>query len=134
MRQLEAEAWIAHAERKNDEAIAKLGQADSMEENAATTAHDWMGAPALEMLGDLLRELNRPKDALAEYEAALQLTPNRFDGLYGAGVSSEEGGLTKQATQYYSKLVDQTKSSASDRPELVAAKHFLAVAGVTTRP
>ena len=134
VRQLEAEAWIAHAERKNDEAIAKLRQADSIEENAATTAHDWMGAPALEMLGDLLRELNRPKDALAEYEAALQLTPNRFDGLYGAGVSSEEGGLTKQATQYYSKLVDQTKSSASDRPELVAAKHFLAVAGVTTRP
>jgi len=131
VRQLEAEAWIAHAEGKNDEAIAKLREADRMEENAATTAHDWMGAPALEMLGDLLRDLNRPKDALAEYEAALKLTPNRFDGLYGAGVSSEEADLTKHAIRYYSKLVDQTKSSASDRPELVAARHFLA-AGVTT--
>lgn len=125
VRRLEGDAWIAHAEHKDDEAIAELREAAEMEENAATTAHDWMSAPALEMLADLLLELNRPKDALAEYEASLRIAPGRFDALYGAGNSSEKDGLMKQAAHYYSILVDQTKTGASDRPELAAARHFL---------
>jgi hypothetical protein len=35
-----------------------------LDENADTTAHDWMGASAREMLAELLLELNRPSEAL----------------------------------------------------------------------
>lgn len=34
-------------------------------------------APARELLGDLLFELQRPAEALAEYEAALRVTPKK---------------------------------------------------------
>jgi len=40
--------------------------------------------PAREMLADILLEMNRPQDALAEYAKSLQSDPNRFDGLDGA--------------------------------------------------
>ena len=48
---------IAHAEHKNNEAIAELCERAKLEGKAATTVHDWMGATALEMLTDLLLEL-----------------------------------------------------------------------------
>jgi len=40
--------------------------------------------PAREMLADMLLDLQRPQEALAEYEISLRTDPNRFNGLYGA--------------------------------------------------
>jgi hypothetical protein len=45
--------------------------------------------PAREMLADMLLELKRPQDALVEYEHSLQLSPNRFNGLFNAGMAAE---------------------------------------------
>ena len=42
-------------------------------------------APARELLGDMLMQLNRPVEASAEYRATLQKEPNRRHALRGAG-------------------------------------------------
>jgi hypothetical protein len=38
-------------------------------------------APARELLGDMLTQLNRPDEAIAEYHATLQKEPNRRHSL-----------------------------------------------------
>jgi tetratricopeptide (TPR) repeat protein len=124
-RQLEASAWVAHTGGAEDRAIRELREADELQRRADTTAHDWMGASAREMLGDLLQELKRPSEALMEYKAALRLTPNRFDALYGAARAATEAGKPDEATVYYSQVVKNCQGSTSERPELVQARAFL---------
>jgi len=128
-KKLEALAWVAHSEGADDKAIAELREADQLQQNADTTAHDWMGASALEMLADLLLELNRPSEALSEYQAALRLTPNRFDALYGAARSAAKAGKPEDAAAYYAQIQKNCQGSGSNRPELVEAREFLRSAG-----
>ncbi len=80
--------------------------------------------PAREMLGDLLLELKRPSEALAEYKAALKNSPNRFDSLYGAGHAAQLAGETAEANIYYRKLME-ISAPAADRAELGEAKSYL---------
>ena len=78
-------AWINHAEGKNEEAF-KLMRAAVDEEDAVEKQPVTPGAivPAREQLGDLLLELNRPSEALKEFERALTMTPQRRGALAGA--------------------------------------------------
>jgi len=72
-------------------------------------------------------QLPPPQAALAEYEAALALSPGRFNGLYHAGVAAEGAGKPAQAVRYYAELLKNTGDGAhSARPELVHAKSFVA--------
>jgi tetratricopeptide (TPR) repeat protein len=77
-------AWVAHAEGNQDEAI-KLLRAAADEEDSVEKRPVTPGAivPAREQLGDLFMELNRPKDALTEFDRSLKLTPRRGAGLKG---------------------------------------------------
>jgi tetratricopeptide (TPR) repeat protein len=81
--------------------------------------------PAREMLADMLLELNRPQEALAEFGLALKLSPNRFNGLYNAGRAAEAAGDRSQAEKYYSALLESTeRGSHSARPEFEHVKAF----------
>ena len=75
---LEAQAWLALAERRETEALARMHEAatreDATEKSAVTPGPL---APARELLGDMLMVLNRPAEASAEYRATLQKEPNR---------------------------------------------------------
>ena len=83
--------------------------------------------PTREMLGDLLMDLKRPKEALVEYKVALTLSPNRLNGLYGAGRAAEALGLRKEAAGYYAEILKNTSDGAnSARPSLAHAKDFVA--------
>jgi uncharacterized protein HemY len=77
------------------------------------------------MLGDMLLELKRPADALAEYKTVLKNSPNRFDGLLGAARSAQASGDAGNAQSFYAKLAEIC-GSAADRPELAEAKTYLA--------
>ena len=48
--------------------------------------------PARELLADLLAELGRPAEALAEYEATLVSNPGRLNALRGAAKRRGESG------------------------------------------
>ena len=80
------------------------------------------GIPAREMLGDMLLEMKRPEQALAEYKTGLKFFPNRFNSLYGAAQAAEMAGQASEATEYYAVLVKTCEGSSSERPELAKAK------------
>ena len=81
--------------------------------------------PAMELLGDMLLQLNKPGKALETYEADLKKHPNRFNGLYGAGLAAERSGNLEKANYYYQQLTAIANSVDSNRPELEAARLFL---------
>jgi tetratricopeptide (TPR) repeat protein len=80
-----AAGWLAHAEGRNEDALRLLKEAVDLE--AATDKHPVTPGPvvpARELHADLLMELGRPAEALAEYEASLKIAPNRRYALAGA--------------------------------------------------
>jgi len=118
----EAEAWLAFAKGKSDEALQELRTAaDRQDKNGGES----VGVPAREMLADMLLELKRPADALAEYKTVLKNSPNRFDGLLGAARSAQATGDAGSAQSFYAKLAGIC-GSAADRPELAEAQTYLA--------
>src|SRR6184192_1368062 len=122
---LQAEAWLADAEKRDADAVKLVKSAITLEESTPAT---WIAAPLLagnEQLGDLLLEQNQPEQALAAYEASLQLAPNRFNSLLGGGRAAELAGARSKAETYYSQLLALCKNAESQRPELHLAKSFL---------
>jgi hypothetical protein len=82
--------------------------------------------PARELLADLLLELDRPADALAEYERSLAAEPRRFRSLYGAARAAQRSETPDKARTFYTQLVAQCDKADTARPELTEAKAFLA--------
>ena len=79
------------------------------------------------MLADMLLELGQPQKALTEYEQALKLSPNRFNGLFNAGMAAEAVGDNAGAQRYYTALLEATDNgSQSSRPEFEHLKTFAA--------
>jgi tetratricopeptide repeat protein len=118
-------AWALLAEGKKDEALAAMRAAADRED--ASEKHVVVPGPmipARELLGDLLMELNRPAEALAQYEASIGKEPNRFRGLYGAALAAERSGDAKRARIHYEKLASITKGADSARPELMRARQI----------
>jgi tetratricopeptide (TPR) repeat protein len=123
---LTAQAWLAWARGNADEAIKLMREATVLEDS--TYKHPITPGqilPARELLGDLLLELRRPSDALAEYEAALRLNPNRFNGLYGAAQAAELSGDRLKAAEYYRQLLASCMNADTERNEVSKAKLFL---------
>jgi hypothetical protein len=118
----EAEAWLAFAERKSQEAISELTAAAEREEKEGAES---VRMPAREMLADMYAELKRPAEALATYNAALKNSPSRFDSLYGAGLAAKANGDAAASQSYFARLSAMAGPGA-DRPELAEAKTVLA--------
>lgn len=122
-----AEAWLAHAEGRPDEAIRLMNAAADLDD--ATDKHPVTpGAilPAREQLGELLLESGKPQAALAAYEASLKRAPRRLAGLYGAARAARLAGDNAKAARYYSDLADVTKNSDGTRAEVKEARTFVA--------
>jgi tetratricopeptide (TPR) repeat protein len=117
-------AWKQYAEGKNDEAVATMTKAADQQDKLGQREVD---IPTREMLGDMLMELKRPKEALVEYKIGLQLSPNRLNGLFGAGRAAEALGMKKEADEYYAAMLKNTDAGAhSSRASLAHAKAFVA--------
>jgi 1,2-phenylacetyl-CoA epoxidase PaaB subunit len=119
-----AKAWLAHAERRPDEALKMLRSIADKEEGEAEASQ---GIPSHEMLGDMLLDQNKAEDALAEYQASLKNDSGRFDSLYGAARAAEVAGKHEKANEYYSALVKNCQGSKSERSELQHAREQMQV-------
>jgi tetratricopeptide (TPR) repeat protein len=120
----EAHSWLAFAEGKNDEALSLLRNLADKQDKFGKAE---VALPAREMLADMLMEMGKPQEALAEYEKDLHTDPNRFDGLYGAARAAELTHQPQKAAAYYSQLLKNCDNGVqSDRPELAKAKELLA--------
>jgi tetratricopeptide (TPR) repeat protein len=122
-----AQAWLAWAQSSGEEALALMRSASDLEDS--TYKHPITPGqllPARELLGDLLEEMHSHAQALAEYEASLRLTPNRFNALYGAAQAADLTGDRPKAQRYFQQLVENCRQADSERPELRQARMFLA--------
>ena len=124
---LGASAWIAHVKGDKEQALKFMRAAADLEDGSEKhVAMENRLYPMRELLGDLLLAQQQPAQALKEYEASLESTPNRLRGLYGAAKAAEGARQQEKATIYFRKLAELTKDSDTDRPEIREAKAFLA--------
>jgi hypothetical protein len=122
-----ASAWIADAEGRRDEALALMRKAAEIE--AGSEKHVITPgplAPAREQLAEMLLAADRPADALAEFEAVQQVEPNRLRALAGAARAAELAGDLAAAKRHYGEVVALTASADASRPEIEAARAFVA--------
>lgn len=116
-------AWISFAVGNTDEAVRQMrsaaDQEDSTEKLPVTPEAI---VPASELLGEMLLGAKQPAPAL---EASLQLTPGRFNSLYGAAHAAQLTGSRAKASAYYAKLLANCPKAAADLPELREAEFFL---------
>jgi tetratricopeptide (TPR) repeat protein len=124
-------AWAAYAAGKQDEALVAMRSAAELQDKVGQGEVD---IPAREMLADMLLEFGKPKEALAEYEVALRLSPNRLNGLYGAGRAAEAAGEKQKAGMYYAELLKLTDGGReSGREQIAHAKGFVGAGQVAAR-
>ena len=126
IQRLATSAWLAYAEKRNEEAIKLMRSAADVEdasEKRPVTPGPIL--PAREMLGDMLLDLKKPGEALKEFEVALITSPNRFGSLSGAAQAAKSLGDVQKTRNFYSKLVAVCNQTDSDRAELQEANSFL---------
>jgi len=101
-----AAGWLARAEQKDDEAAALMRSAADLEDS--TDKHPVTPGsilPAREQLADLLAELGRPAQALAEYKTSLLSASARFNSYAGAAQAAEAAGQKQNAKTFHDRLV-----------------------------
>jgi len=99
-------AWTMLAEGRTDEALQEMKSAAEMEdgtEKSAVTPGPL--APSRELLGEMLLQMNRPEQALEEFEATLKREPNRFRALYGAARAAQLKGDREASREYFRELL-----------------------------
>ncbi len=121
VQRLEVAAWIAEKSSRGADALSTIRAAAELEESINKDAVT-PGAvtPAREILAQMLFFENDPRQSLTEYEAVLQIAPNRFNALYGAGCAAEAAGNTTASHKYFLQLTQV--AVGSERPELLAAR------------
>ena len=119
--------WKAYAEGHPDAAVAAMRKAADQQDKIGQGEVD---IPAREMLADLLMALDRKQEALTEYEGALKLSPNRLNGLLGAGAAAEAVGDQAQAEAFYKQAAHNTGNGmTTDRAWVKHAVEFSAAHG-----
>ncbi len=119
-------AALAFSRGRPDDALAGMRAAaeleDAVDRHPVSPGHV---LPCRELLGDLLLELDRPAEALVEFEASLARAPNRFRALYQAGHAALEADELDKGFDYLERLVRQAEDSRSDRPQIARARDEL---------
>jgi tetratricopeptide (TPR) repeat protein len=124
-------AWIAFAEGRSADAVKQMQESADLQDKVGQGEVD---IPAREMLADILLELKRPQQALVEYKKALILSPNRFNGLFNAGMAAEAAGDKVQAQAYYATLLKLTDNgSQSTRSEFDHVKAAVSAARLAVK-
>jgi hypothetical protein len=122
-----ADAWLALAEGRKGEAVAAMRQAADLEDRSGKhVAMENRLSPIRELLGELLLEANEPAQALKEFETSLRNNPNRYRSFAGAAKAADRAADRALAKNYYEKLVSLAGNADPARPDLIAAKQFLA--------
>jgi hypothetical protein len=127
IQRLAATAWLARAAGDTAEAV-RLATAAADREDLTLKQPVTPGAvlPARELAGDLLLELGRPVEAARAYAQALATQPNRARSLFGSARAAELAGDTATARARYRAFLLLMKRANGARPELLAARAFLA--------
>jgi tetratricopeptide (TPR) repeat protein len=85
--------------------------------------------PAAELFGEILLELERPREAAVEFERALARWPNRSLSLLGLARASAALGERDAALRHYERLLVNWRSADPGLKELEEARSFVGGAG-----
>ena len=127
MQAREVQAFAAKAAGNTDEAVTRMKEAVAIEDAIDTLSQPpYPVIPADALCGTLLMELNRPPDAREQFLPTLKRTPGRPKAIYGIAQSAQATGDQETAQQRYREFLTVWTNADGDRPEVVAAKEFLA--------
>ncbi|HVU16955.1 MAG TPA: hypothetical protein VHD32_08515 [Candidatus Didemnitutus sp.] len=121
------DAWLRLSEGKTDLAVAVMRRAVETEtstDKEAVTPGEII--PAGELLGELLEQAGRHAEARAAFEAQLELSPRRFNGLAGAAEAAERSGDAAGAAKHWRELLEVARDADAGNARLDAARAFLA--------
>ena len=121
-----SQAWLNFKQNDLKKGLALMREAVEIEK--VTSKHPITPGdilPAIELLGDMFLELNKPEEALAAYEQNLIDRPNRFNGIYGAAIAAKQSGNLEKAASYFEDLLKLTANTVIERQEINEAKAFL---------
>ena len=122
----EVAAHIALANKQPDEALRVMKEAADLE----LTLDRPSGPPepikpATELFGEMLLELNRPKEAVAQFEQSLLRIPKRTPSLFGLARAAAQAGDRATAQRRYSELVKIWAAAGPGFAPLAEAQQFL---------
>lgn len=117
-------AWAELAKGSTEEALREMNSAVALEagtEKSAITPGPL--ATSRELLGEMLLQLNRPGQALEQFEATLKSDPNRFRALYGAARAAQLKGDRDASRKYFRLLMKVCeRADKSGRKEVAEAR------------
>ena len=106
--QKSVEAWLAFAKGDRERALQLMLQAADMEDSVDKhPVTPGAVLPARELLGDMLSLMDRENEALAAYESALKISPNRARSLRGAQQAAAKIGQTERSKGFKDQLETQ---------------------------
>jgi tetratricopeptide (TPR) repeat protein len=122
-----AEAWVARAEHRHEDAIRLMQTAVSLEaSHHRPSVMPGPLAPPRELLAELLLERGHLQQAQQEFEAQLDMEPRRLNALYGAAHTAELAGDLARAASFYEDLLALRVEGASRDARFAQARAFLA--------
>jgi tetratricopeptide (TPR) repeat protein len=127
IQELAVGAWAALAAGKKEEALLQMKSAAELEdgtEKSAVTPGPL--APARELLGEMLLEMNEPAQALEQFEATLKKEPGRFRSLYGAAHAAQLSGSRDTSQSYFREVLKVcAHADKPGRSELLEAQRVI---------
>ena len=124
IQELEVGAWAVLAESKKEPALRQMRSAAELEDGTDKSAvTPGPLAPARELLGEMLLEMNEPSPALEQFEATLKKEPGRFRALYGAARAAQLNGSREASQRYFRELLKVcAHADKPGRAEVLEAK------------
>jgi tetratricopeptide (TPR) repeat protein len=109
-----------------ESALKLMGEATELEKEAPPPLGPPRPVkPSYELRGEMLLELDRPKEALREFQRALEKWPNRSLSLLGLARASARVGDRAGAQEHYRRLLANWSQADGDLPELEEARRAL---------
>ena len=127
IQELAVRAWATLAEGKKDAALLQMKSAAELEdetEKSAVTPGPL--APARELLGEMLLEIDQPAQALKQFEAALKKEPGRLRSLYGAAHAAQISGSRDVSQGYFREVLKvSARGDKPGRPAILEAQRAI---------
>ena len=119
-------AALLHAELLTYVAGAPPANLDTLLADPSTPSRAPVGPPSTlrleELLGEARLKAGRPREAVAAYEQALRLTPNRSSALLGLARARRAAGDSQGAADAYRRLLDNWRQADADVAGLKEAR------------
>jgi tetratricopeptide (TPR) repeat protein len=120
------EALDLFAQGRHAEAFALMDRVSTMEARMPKPiGRPFPVKPADELYGELLLQVNRPKEAISRFDRALARTPNRSRSLFGLARAYRNAGDATNARAAYKRFLTNYRLADPGLPEVAEAREVV---------